>query len=115
METFRSSRMALADWSEEIRPTPWCGTRTAKPGDYKWIQQISSIICPRVSASAGAGQDVAQTTSICVATQARYDTLELIQAGKRDNQFALVFCANLNRDSRRQGVGQLLFQPCNVP
>jgi hypothetical protein len=54
METFRSSRMALADWSEEIHPTPWCGAQTAKPGDYKWIQQISSIICPRVSVLTGA-------------------------------------------------------------
>ncbi len=115
METFRSSRVALADRSEEIRPAPWCGTRTAKPGDYKWIQQLASIVCSGEIAPAGHGRDVAQTASIPVAAQPRYDTLELVQAGKSDNEFALVFCPDLDGDGRCQGIGQLLLQPCDVP
>ena len=115
METFRSSQVALADWSEEIHPAPWCGTRTAKPGDYKWIQQLASIVCSGEIARVGPEWDVAQTTSMPVAAQPRYDAIKLVQAGKSDNEFALVFCADLDRDSRCQGIGQFFLQPCNVP
>ena len=96
METFRSSRVALADWGEEIHPAPWRGTRSAKPGDYKWIQELASIVCSGGNPPAGSAKRMGQTALILVSTQARYDTLELIKPGESDDELALVFRPDLD-------------------
>ena len=59
MEAIRSSQEALAGREEEIHPSPWRGTRTAKPSDYKWIQQLASIVCSREKALGTSWQRVA--------------------------------------------------------
>lgn len=114
METIRSSHSALAGREEDFHPSPWLGTRTAKPGDYKWIQQLASIVCSQESTLGGPRWCVAQTASILIGTQARYDTIELIQSCKSDDELALVFGADLDLDSGCQRIGQLLFQPRDV-
>jgi hypothetical protein len=103
METFRSSRVALADWREEIHPAPWRGTRSAKPGDYKGIQELASIDCSGGNPPASPAKRNAQTALILVSPQARYDTLELVKPGESDDELALVFRSNL--DCHRGGKG----------
>ena len=91
METFRSSRLALAAWREEIHPAPWRGTRSAKPGDYKWIQQLASIVCSCENSPSGSCKGVAENTLVLAGTQASYDPLKLVESGESNDELALVF------------------------
>ena len=105
METIRSSHQALADREEGIHPSPWRGTRTAKPGDYKWIQRLASIVCSQESAPVRLQRRIAEKALVLIGAQAGYHTLELVQPGKRDDELALVFGADLDLDSGCQRVG----------